>query len=63
MKSNLPRNTRIKKITRHCFHNILPQLFPIVGLREDVLSQALGAVTTIGFLHDLEHKLRHMPTG
>lgn len=63
MKTNHCRHgLPIKKKRRYRFLHILPQLVPVVGLRENAFGQALRDEASIGFLRHLEHDLIHEPS-
>lgn len=40
--------------------HVRAQIIPVVGLRENVPGEALGAVTAIGFLGYLENEFSHI---
>jgi len=63
MEANLRGARPIEEKCAGCFKDVLPQLVPRVRLRQDIFSEALGAIAAIGFLNDLEHQFRHIHSG
>ena len=62
MKPNVGGAGLIKIEGRDRVFDAGAKLFPAIRLREDVLSQALGAITAVGFLSDLENQFFHTLT-
>jgi len=57
------QNTRPRPIEEKCgggLKHVLPQFVPCIPFGEYALRKALGAVTTIRFLDNLEHQFQHM---
>lgn len=60
MKANRCRHgLPIEKKGGYRFLHILPQLVPVIGLRENGFGQALRDEASIGFLRHLEHDFIH----
>src|SRR5256885_42645 len=57
MQSDIFRFGTIIKISLCGFFCVGPKLFPRIALSEDVLSQALGRISTLNFFSDFEDQL------
>jgi hypothetical protein len=59
MKANAGGRTPVKVERIHSFKDVSAEFVPRISLRENALRQAIGAVSTVPFLHDLTHEFAH----